>query len=124
MAFAVHPKAATAGATIARLAAAMRRAPATEVARVHARKPGPRTSAESWADTVHNLSPGPGALPLQVLHQAQQELVSWPGAPGQRVMSVSPREAAGPYQKMAAKVMQQVRSGRPLVAMMATYASL
>ncbi|KAL1528861.1 hypothetical protein AB1Y20_010184 [Prymnesium parvum] len=60
-------------------------------------------------NVVHNMSPGPGALPAAVMYKAQQELVSWPGAPGQSVMSVSHREPNGPYQKLAAKVMQQVR---------------
>ena len=74
----------------------------------HARIPGPRMAAE--ANVVHNMSPGPGALPKAVLYRAQQELISWPSAPGQSVMCVSHRENNGPYQKMAAKVMQQVRS--------------
>lgn len=58
---------------------------------------------------VHNMSPGPGVLPKAVMQKAQHEFLSWPAAPGQSVMSVSHREADGPYQSLASKVVNGLR---------------
>lgn len=59
---------------------------------------------------LHNLSPGPGALPREVLERAQAELLSWPHAPGTSVMCISHRETDGPYQQLQKRVADQVRA--------------
>src|ERR1022692_3341753 len=42
---------------------------------------------------AYNFSPGPAALPTEVMEQAQAELLDWNGS-GMSVMEISPRSAA------------------------------
>lgn len=51
------------------------------------------TLAATEVKRIHNFSAGPGVLPVEVLEQAQAEMVSYPGA-GMSVMEMSHRSAA------------------------------
>jgi phosphoserine aminotransferase len=48
---------------------------------LHERSPEsrPRRPATFLAERVFNFSPGPAALPTEVLHQAAEEMLSWRG---------------------------------------------